>query len=96
MPHSLSAMTTFTPSERIVFSSTLLVRRRGRPGESFDDRERAGAGHAADDLFDVLDVGAVAEQVELGAGVLLVAGHRGGAVLQDDEGDVLPGLDRRW
>jgi hypothetical protein len=63
-------------------------------GADLHDRQRAGAGHAADDVLDVLDVRAVAQHVHLGAGVLLVAGHRGGLVLQDDEGDVLASLDR--
>ena len=57
------------------------------------DCQRARPGHAADDFLDVLDVGAVAEHVHLGAGMLLVAGHGGGLVLQDDEGEVLVGLD---
>ena len=78
-------------AEDRVFQHGFVLRSIG--GGELGDGQRAGAGHPADDFLDVLDVGAVAQHVQLGAGMFLVAGHRGGLVFQDDVGDVLVGLD---
>ncbi len=58
-----------------------------------DDRHLVGPGHAADDFLDVLGGREVAQDVVVHAGRGLVAGHGRGAVVQDDEGDVLSELD---
>ena len=62
-------------------------------GAEFGDGEGAGAGHAADDGFDVLQPGVIAEHILFGAGMFLMAGHRGGAVFKNDVGEILPVLD---
>ena len=58
------------------------------------DLDRFVLDHGADDLFDLLRPGFVAEHVAIEAGGGLLAGHRGGFVVEDDVGDVLAVLDR--
>ena len=62
-------------------------------GREFHEFDRRGGRHPFDDVVDVHDGVLIAEHIFVEAGVVLVAGHRGGAVFEDDVGDVLAGFD---